>query len=80
VKPGWIMTKFVLNGYQTIISIGELNKSDGVTKFSKESINLTNIKENTISNRNSIEYFNIIFLISVFTGLQMIIIVGFCMG
>ena len=47
--------KFLLNGYQTINSIGKLNKSDGVTIFIKEPIKLTNIKENVISNCNSIE-------------------------
>lgn len=36
--------KFLLNGYQTINSIGKLNKSDGVTIFIKEPIKLTNIK------------------------------------
>jgi len=40
--------KFALNGYQTINFIGKLNKSDRVTIYIKESINLTNIKENVI--------------------------------
>lgn len=47
--------KFLLNGYQTINSIGKLNKSDGVTIFIKEPIKLTDIKENVICNCNSIE-------------------------
>lgn len=47
--------KFLLNGYQTINSLGKLNKSGGVTIFIKESIKLTNIKENVISNSNAIE-------------------------
>lgn len=47
--------KFVINGYQTINSIGKLNKSDGVTVLVKETIRLSNIKENIIPNCNSIE-------------------------
>lgn len=54
--------KFVINSYQTINYIGKLNKSDGATVFVKETIKFINIKENVISNCNSIElsfeYFN----------------------
>jgi len=60
---------FLLNGCQTINSIGKLNKSDGVTIFIKQPIKLTNIKENVTSNCTSIEltsfeYFSINFIIT----------------
>jgi len=47
--------KFILNGYQSINSISNFNKSDGVTILIKEQVNLINVRDNIISNCNSLE-------------------------
>jgi len=47
--------KFILNGYQSLNSISKFNKSDGVTILIKEQVNLINVRDNIISNCNSLE-------------------------
>lgn len=47
--------KFILNGYQSLNSLGKFNKSDGVTILIKEQVNLINVRDNIISNCNSLE-------------------------
>jgi len=47
--------KFILNGYQSINSIGKFNKCDGVTILIKDQVNLINVRDNIISNCNSLE-------------------------
>jgi hypothetical protein len=52
----WLLNdvEFTLNGYKSINSLGTLNKSDGVSKLIKESLNILQIEKNVILNCNSI--------------------------
>lgn len=47
--------EFNLNGYKTINSVGTFNKSDGVTIFIKDSLNIVQIDKQVLLNYNSIQ-------------------------
>jgi len=47
--------EFKLNGYKTINSVGTFNKSDGVTIFIKDSLNIVQIDKQVLLNCNSMQ-------------------------